>query len=139
MGKNVIFGGGIHQLTEVKGHSLVRKCGIAYPMPYRIILNPKTFLLKPLLIEGFQNFFYITKQLSKDFDQNTKGRSSFQCTVKGFGAMDTLVDFKNVCDDDFEIEFEILPTVDEANMTDARRKEIAESLESVEGQLEMTQ
>ncbi len=51
--------------------------------------------------------------------------------------MEPLVNLKNVCDD-FEVEFEVLPSIDLDEITDERRKRIAESLQSIDSQLQIT-
>ena len=51
--------------------------------------------------------------------------------------MDSFVELKNVCEDDFEVEFEVLPPMDITNLSDERRKKIAESLKKIDSKREV--
>lgn len=53
--------------------------------------------------------------------------------------MDSLVSIKNVCEDDFSVEFDIIPVVNPNEIKDERRKKIREGLENVEAEIEITQ
>lgn len=50
--------------------------------------------------------------------------------------MDTFVELKNACGNDFEVEFEVGSSIDLANISDERRKKIAEGLENIDKQRE---
>ncbi len=50
--------------------------------------------------------------------------------------MAAFVELKNACEDDFEVEFEVVPSIDLVNVCDERRKKIARDLENIESQRE---
>lgn len=51
--------------------------------------------------------------------------------------MDALLELKNVCEDDFEVEFEVLSPEDIHNISDERLKKIAEGLKDIDSQSEV--
>lgn len=55
------------------------------------------------------------------------------------GVSNTLVNLKNVCDDNFEVQFEVIPSVNVSEMTDERRRTIAENIGIVDRELERLQ
>lgn len=53
--------------------------------------------------------------------------------------MDSLIELRNVCEDDFKVEFEILPTISINELTAGRKEVIVEKLQENESQIQAIQ